>query len=82
MEAGCFRAVDTDEAAEDGPSGAVEGGVRGSSCPSRLKTQEGLAVPPPFEEPSWSGWGQEDASKLQENRKIRCYGLQCKHNGT
>lgn len=52
---------------DDRPSGAVEVGVQGPG------TQEGCttATPPPhpFEEPSWSSWGQEEASKLHRNRR-------------
>lgn len=73
MEAGCFRAVDVEEAVDDGSSGVVEGGVQGPSCLSRPETQEGwtTTTPPPFEEPSSSSWGQEEASKLYRNRSTK-----------
>lgn len=69
MEAGCFRAVDADEAMDYGPSGAVDGPL----CLSRPETQEGCttATPPLFEEPSWESWGQEEASKLDRNKRRR-----------
>ncbi len=58
---------------DDGPSGAVEGGVQEPSCLSRPETQQGFntATPPPSEEPNWLSWGQEEASKLHKSRKRR-----------
>lgn len=54
---------------EDGPFSVLEEGVRRSSFLSRPETQEGwtTVTPPPYEEPSWSGVGQEDASKLSHS---------------
>lgn len=71
MEAGCFRAVDMDEAM-DRPSGAVEGGARGALVSVQARDAGGLyhcdpPSPPPFEEPGWPSWGQEEASKLSHS---------------
>ena len=72
MEAGCFIAVDMDEAMDSRPCGTVDSGARGTSCLSRPETQEGCAAatPPLFEEPYWSSCGQDEASKLfRKNKK-------------
>lgn len=54
---------------DDGPSRAAGVGVRGPSCLSRPEMQEGFAAaaPAPFEESSWFGFGQEEASKLSHS---------------
>lgn len=71
MEAGCCGHAHTDEAMDDGPSGAMEGAVPGPSCSSKPEMQEGFttATPSLSEEPRRLSWGQEEASKLQSNRR-------------
>lgn len=73
MEAGCCGHAHRDEAMDDGPSEAMEGAVQGPSCLSKPEMQEGFttATPSLFEEPRRLSWGQEEASKLQSNRKRR-----------
>lgn len=73
MEAGCGGHAHTDEAMDDGPSGAMEGAVQGPSCLSKPEMQEGFttATASLFEEPRGLSWGQEEASKLQSNRGRR-----------
>lgn len=69
MEAGCFRAVDMDEATGDRPCGAMDSGALGPRVFSRPETS---ATPPLFEEPNWSSCGQEEASKLyRETERTR-----------
>lgn len=72
MDAGCFRDEGLNEAIDDRQSGAIRGGVQRLLCLSRQEMQEGCPTPTPrwFEDPGWSSWGQEEASKLHRKKTV------------